>query len=395
MELQRHAMLMYTSCGWFFDELSGIETVQVLQYAGRVIQLAEELFCQSLEGDFVERLRAAHSNIPEHADGARVWESFVKPGMVDLVKVGAHYAISAMFKPYPDQARIYCYSSARQDHRVIDSGRLKLALGRARFISDITGESETLSYGVLHFGDHNVSGGVREFRGEDDYLDLARSVIDAFSRADVPAVIRLLDSGFGTNIYSLHSLFRDEQRTIIDMILNATLREAEGAYRQLYEHHAPFMRFLVGLGTPLPKVFRTTAEYALNGYLRRAFAAERIDLTLVRSLLEQVSVGNVELDATTLEFTLRRTMERMANLLAANPADEQALQNLGGATGLLRFLPFSVSLWNVQNVCYRLLREVYPSMRTQALTGDEEAERWVEQFLELSQRLSLRIDANP
>ncbi len=67
MELQRHAMLMYTSCGWFFDELSGIETVQVIQYAGRVVQLAEELFGDSIEGEFLERLSRCKKQL------SRIW----------------------------------------------------------------------------------------------------------------------------------------------------------------------------------------------------------------------------------------------------------------------------------------------------------------------------------
>jgi len=79
LELQRHAMLMYTSCGWFFDELSGIETVQVIQFAARAVQLAQELFGDSLEGQFVERLALAKSNLPEHGDGRRVYEKFVRP----------------------------------------------------------------------------------------------------------------------------------------------------------------------------------------------------------------------------------------------------------------------------------------------------------------------------
>ncbi|MBC7323689.1 MAG: DUF3536 domain-containing protein, partial [Moorella sp. (in: Bacteria)] len=89
LEMQRHAMLMFTSCGWFFDEISGIETVQVLQYAGRVVQLARELFHSELESQFLEMLAQAKSNIAEHKDGAHIYEKFVKPAMVDLLKVGA------------------------------------------------------------------------------------------------------------------------------------------------------------------------------------------------------------------------------------------------------------------------------------------------------------------
>jgi len=107
LEMQRHAMLMYASCGWFFDELSGIETVQVMQYAARVVQLAEELFGNSIEQDFLEYLALAKSNIPDHGNGATVYEKFVKPAMLDLYRLGAHYAISSLFEDYGEHTRIY------------------------------------------------------------------------------------------------------------------------------------------------------------------------------------------------------------------------------------------------------------------------------------------------
>ena len=105
LELQRHAMLMYTSCGWFFDELSGIETVQVIQYAARALQLAQELFGDGIEAGFLERLEAAKSNLPEHRDGRLIFEKFVRPAVVNLEKVGAHYAISSLFEDYGERTR--------------------------------------------------------------------------------------------------------------------------------------------------------------------------------------------------------------------------------------------------------------------------------------------------
>src|SRR5437899_10199237 len=119
LELQRHAMLMYTSCGWFFDELSGIETVQVIQFAARAVQLAQELFGDSLEGQFVERLALAKSNLPEHGDGRRVYEKFVRPAMVDWERLGAHYAISSLFESYPEQTKIYCFMTEREDYQIL------------------------------------------------------------------------------------------------------------------------------------------------------------------------------------------------------------------------------------------------------------------------------------
>ncbi|MCI0401935.1 MAG: monofunctional biosynthetic peptidoglycan transglycosylase [Acidobacteria bacterium] len=96
LELQRHRLLMYTSCGWFFDEISGVETVQVLRYAARVLQLARLLGGDAgLETEFVRRLAAAPSNIAQLRDGAGVWRRHVAPSVTDLARVAAHYAIAA------------------------------------------------------------------------------------------------------------------------------------------------------------------------------------------------------------------------------------------------------------------------------------------------------------
>ena len=127
LEMQRHAMLMYTSCGWFFDELSGLETVQVIHYAGRALQLAEECCGERLEAEFLQHLALAKSNLPEHGDGAKIYEKWVKPAVVDIERVGGHYAISSLFESYPDKTRIYCYEVERVT--IFGGGRRKDAPG--------------------------------------------------------------------------------------------------------------------------------------------------------------------------------------------------------------------------------------------------------------------------
>ena len=119
----------------------------------------------------------------------------------------------------------------------------------------------------------------------------------------------------------MKSLFRDEQRNTLSRILVSTLDEAETVYRQLYEHHAPLMRFLVDLKAPLPKAFQTTAEYAINSHLKRALGADELDGGRVRTLLEEARLAHVELDATTLEFTLRKAIENRAARLREEPLE--------------------------------------------------------------------------
>ncbi|MBX5495598.1 MAG: DUF3536 domain-containing protein [Bryobacteraceae bacterium] len=377
LELQRHAMLMYTSCGWFFDELSGIETVQVIQYAGRVVQLAEELSGQPVEAPFLERLECAKSNIPEHADGRRIYEKFVRSAIVDLRKVGAHYAITTMFDSKPNHAKIYCYSSQREHYQLLESGAMRLALGRCRFTSEITQYSQVLTFGVLHFGDHNVTGGVREFQGEEAYQELLAQVTEAFGRADIPEVLRLMDAGFGKNIYSLKTLFKDEQRRIIRMIINSSVDEAGNAYRHLYDRYAPLMSFLSDLDMPLPKIFQLMAEYAINSRFRKAVAPEELDVERIRMLVEESRRRKVELDETTFEFNFRKRMEKLANHLVENPNDLESLQKLHDLIHLVKSLPFQIDWWGVQNSCFELMAAALSTNRARAEAGDETAKQWL------------------
>ncbi|MDO8700656.1 MAG: DUF3536 domain-containing protein [Deltaproteobacteria bacterium] len=390
LEMQRHAMLMYTSCGWFFDELSGIETVQVIQFAARAAQLAREFFGDSLESQFVARLELAKSNLPEFENGREIYERLVHSAIVDWERVGAHYAVISLFDGYPQKTRVYCYWAERGNFQVHEAGMAKLAVGQVKLTSEITAESATLSFAVLHMSDHNVSGGVRPFLGEEAEQYLAHEAVEPFTRGDFGEVIRLMDRRFGESNYSLRSLFRDEQRKVLDSILASTLRDAETLYRQLYERRAPMMRFLTQLNIPLPKAFYAAAEFVLNSYLRRALEQEPIDGERVKSLLETAKLEGVALDAATLEFTYRRSLERMVKRLVIHPTEVE-LKQLNSAADLIQTLPFSVSLWEIQNAYYRLLENVYPDLRRQKDLGSGTAAAWLESFEALGRKLAINV----
>src|SRR5256885_2971037 len=176
LELQRHAMLMYTSCGWFFDEVSGIESVQVVQYAARAIQLAQELFGQDFEPGFLEIFQGAKSNIPEHGDGRNIYGKFVKPAMIDWPKAAAHYAISSVFQQYEAKTRIFSFNVEDEDRHLLSSGKTRLAAGRVKIIFEITQESDLLSYAIVYMGEHNVNGGVRKFDLPEDPDAMCREI---------------------------------------------------------------------------------------------------------------------------------------------------------------------------------------------------------------------------
>lgn len=391
LELQRHTLLMYTSCGWFFDELSGIETVQVLQYAGRAVQLAQELFGDDgIESRFLELLERAKSNIPEHGDGRRCYEKFVEPAMVDLAKVGSHYAISSLFESYEEQTRVFCYQVEREDFRSLAAGKARLVLGRAKITSEITRESTTVSFGVLHLGDHNVSGGIREFRGQEAYEALVAEISGIFKSADLPEIIRATSRHFGLGTYSLRLLFRDEQRRILSLIMERTLTDAEGVYRQLYQQHAALLRFLAELRYPLPRTLELAAELALNHDVRRSLQSEDLDLEHLKDTVAEMVEAGVPVVEDGHGIAFRRSVLRLAKRLRENPEDVALLKKLDDAVAFSRTMPFEVVFWKTQNIVYDMLQSSYPGFRERAAAGDETAGAWVDTFTALAEKLAIR-----
>jgi len=386
LEMQRHAMLMYTSCGWFFDELSGLETVQVIQYAGRVVQLAEELFGDRIERRFVARLSLAKSNLPEHGDGSHIYAKFVKSAAVDMLKFGAHYAISSLFENYPESLRIYSYRVDAKDYRSRRAVNMRLAIGRARFTSEITQESEMLMFGALHLGDHNVHGGVAVFANEEAYRELFRTVREAFGRSDLPDTIHRIDEGFGGQTYSLKNLFRDEQRKVMNEILKAPLKSSESAFWQLYQDQSALLRFMHECRIPIPDILTSSAKIALNGMLRRALDYGELNQGQIEDLLEDIRIAEVQLDEATLEMTLRRNLERSAGPFFENPRSLGRLRDFREMVATAKRLPLPLVLWSIQNRGYELLHTLYPEMK-----AESELE-WCEQFEQLAELLGLALE---
>ena len=388
LEMQRHALLMYTSCGWFFDELSGLETVQVIMYAGRALQLAQEVFRDGFEQRFLEQLREAPSNVPEYGNGENIYERWVKPAQVDLLKVAAHYAISSLFDRYDRSSSIFCYNVDVQNDIRSVSGRARLALGRACIRSRITLEQADVTYGVLHFGDHNISAGVRRFRSEPEFQALESDSIASFQSADLPATIRILDRHFEGVAYSLRSLFKDERRKVLREILRSTMEEVEAAYRQIYEHHASLMDFFGEIGSPLPSVLRLTSEFVLNARMRRGFDIEDpIPVAELRSVLQTAKREQVPLGTNGLPFVISRRLNRISSTLPADP-DVATLEYINEVMALVQELPFEVDIALLQNRCYEYLQTVYQDH------FDSGEEDWVRRFVELCDRLRLQLPQN-
>lgn len=391
LEMQRHAMLMYTSCGWFFDDIAGLESVQVLRYAGRAVQLAQELFGDGLQARVEAMLADAHSNVPGEGDGRTLFHRRVLPATVDLCKVGAHHTVQSVLHEQEEPAAIGAYRVERTTHRRWTSGGATLELGRAEVSSEVTWETSPLCYGVLHLGGHSVAAGVQPCTGDEGLDDLERLVGEPFQRADFPEALRMLDRHFRGQTYAFGSLFRDARRRLAHTVLASTLEEIEVAFEGLYRQHAPLMQFLVGGNVPLPKALRAVGEVALEGQVRDALAADEQNLSHVGELLERARELGLALDEAGLAYAMEGALNTMATFVAQRPQELAAVEQFYELASTALRLGLAVDVHHAQNVCYGLVEELYGRQAEAAARGDTDAQRWVEASRALAELLRVRV----
>ena len=391
LEIQRHAMLMYTSCGWFFDELSGIETVQVIQYASRALQLTRDVLGKDLEPAFLDRLDAARSNIGEKGGGRQIYDMHVKPAMLDWPKAAAHYAISSIFQQYEPRTRIFSFSVEDEDRQVFSSGKTRLVAGRVKLISEITKESDTLLYAMLYMGEHNVTGGVCHFSSGEQYDTMIREVKAAYDTADFSETIRMLDRHFGQAAYTLKSLFKDEQRRILDDILASTREDLEGRFRLITERYEPLAKFMQTVGAPPPASLETVFEMVLRGDIRREIEAEKSNLDHLRHLLDSAKSHDGRVLGESISYAVKAKMERLINHLAAEPADVERLAALDQFADAVMPVDLGLNLWKVQDVYWDLLQKVAPRFHESAASGDAKAREWINLFAALGEKLGFAV----
>ncbi len=390
LEIQRHAMLMYTSCGWLFDEISGLESVQVIQYAARAIQLSSLIPGMDLEPGFLKILEHARSNTSENENGRVVYEKFIKPAVMTREKVAAHYAISSLFEAYPEAARIYSFIARQMDRQLFTAGSASLALGSVKIIFVVTRMSDVFQYVVANLGDHNLTCGIRSGLSQDEFRKMDQALQEAFERADFPELIRLTDRHFGEAHYCIKNLFRDEQHKVLNQILTTTREKIHNTYRLLTDRYATLTRFLNDLHVQPLKALVPATEFLLNSELRRQFENGHTDAERVKSMIAEVQTNKAMLDKESLAYAVKKHLDNLSKEFENSTEDFEVLRRISASATVKQSLPLSVNLWKPQNIYDQLFKSKYPEMQKR---DDEKSRAWVQVFLALGRQLGFHVQA--
>lgn len=264
LEMQRHTMLMYTSCGWFFDEISRPEGTQILRYASRALELAGEVTGVQLEDGFLFILSQAPSNVELFRTGDEIYRQLVLSAQVSFEQVAAHYAVSSLFNSYQPQERIYCYEAHQLDYQLQHMGSLTLAVGQLRLDSEITWESSNLVFAVLHLGGWDFHCCIQPFGGRRSYSQLKEKLFDTLKQASAAHTILAMTQLFGDSSFSLQNLFAEERHRIMQMLSQETLTRLDQLYSQVYRDNYGVLMAFHRDDLTVPKELQVAAEIALS-----------------------------------------------------------------------------------------------------------------------------------
>ncbi|MFW6054509.1 MAG: DUF3536 domain-containing protein [Thermodesulfobacteriota bacterium] len=393
LEMQRHTMLSSTSCGWFFDEISGIETTQVMRYAARALQLAGDCLGKDFEQDFLVFLDQAGSNLPRFRSGREVYQAFVKPASLDFLFIGSHYALSSLFEKELEDIHIYCYRAENLSYQSDQVGQLKLAVGRTRIVSEITWDETQVSFAAVYLGDHNANCGISEYMSDEAFDLMHREIKPVFELGDIPEIIRTMDKHFEDHSYTLWHLFKDEQQKVVKEILRSSLQEMLTAYRQIVDHHSHFLNFLTEIRAPLPIPLKVAAEVVINADLIDIFEQDLPDCEALERLIDdQLKKWDIEPEKAELGYKASWKINSLMEQLRREPDNGELLKLIKELLEITASLQLDLNLWKAQNSFFFLAQEQYPLQSDKAGHEDEQASRWLDLFQSLSEHLRISID---
>lgn len=385
MEVQRNTLLMYTSCGWFFDEISGIETVQILQYACRAMQLLSQTIEVNLEAEFLKRIELAPSNLTALGNGAEVYRKFVLPSKTNLQRVGMHYAVASIFEEDPESTPVFNYATSNDVFIRKEAGELKLVLGMTNVKSLVTRSEKRFAFAAIYMGQHNIIGNISLDMEDEKFAAVQLQLVRAFEEARVTDILGLMQNYFGGEKFTIWQLFRDEKRKVFNLITYQSMRDLENSLRRIYNRDYPLVMALANSDTPIPSAYRTTFAYILNEDLIRSFESERMNVAQIERIMGELVKWRLELeDSGKLERLAGESIFREVRRIAVEGDNFKRIQRLNRVFPLLLKFNLNPNLYKSQNLYFELasVDRTFPGHSAE----------WIRHFTALGDHLGVKLE---
>jgi hypothetical protein len=364
LEMQRNAMLMYTSCGWFFNDISGIETIQVLQYACRAIQLAESESNVRFEQEFIEELRKANSNIHVEGSGADIYEKHIKPFMLSLTQVGMHYAVASIFADEPETLTVLNYDCKSVFFERKSAGLQRLAYGTTIVDSKVTTSTKEFSFVVLYMGQHHMVGGTSKRLSTRQFEPIANELEKSFMESNIADVLRIIQKNFKAHTFSFFGMFKDEQMHLLENYLEQSEELAYDSMRKIYDRNYNILNVMRQNKLQIPATLKQNIDNVINYEFRELFTNGHFSVEKMHDLVTEVQKWNIPLYEEHINSRLNDKLDEMFQVFQTDTSNLELLNDLMKTIELYKQVGLKPLLINLQNNVFSFSRSLFSQKET-------------------------------
>jgi hypothetical protein len=333
LEAERHALSMYTSCGWFFHDLAGIETLQVLRYAARCIDLLEEVDGEPPLAEMLEVLERARSNDPAQGNGRSVWERHVVTSRVTPARVAAHLALLDLLERRGPGVVVGGYEVVGDGHRYDDRGGLALTSGTVTLLHRRTRRVHRFVVGALRLGGGlDVVGWCRPAGGAAaDEAALSRLREDFAAGAPLTTLLARMAAELGPHEFGVADALPGESPGgLLQSAAEGLADRFGGAVERLLGDNRQVFTALAASRHPLPLEVRLPVQLALARRLEADLVSlsHRLDHATLRAaetLMEEAAEVGIVLDASRVLHAAEDALSELARRAAIEHDDDAAV----------------------------------------------------------------------
>ena len=369
LEMERDSLLMFTSCGWFFDEISRIEPVQIMRYAACAIGMAERFFDVDLEADFMKLLAEAPSNVPELKDGAKIYELRAKQGMTDLKQMAAYYGITSLLDEYKQSFSEGCWdmsgSALRLD--IDDSGAF--AAGKVHVRSRVTDIEDTYTFAVTYNKGFTESAlllcGIFECDSDEPLtINDVEELQALFYNEDSETRAKLLFDKFGYDQFTLNNIPSNSRHRLINEFLEQDIDKLETNIKDIVKNYDQLLEYLTFLGSKPPAIIMTAAEFTLTSEIVKKLESHTPDLEGIRRDFDLAKFWHVKPDEERIRLAFSDCMNEILTGMCVGEPDIRTVEDLNALIKLFSDeFEWHLDLDETQNLYYALISQDGKTLR--------------------------------
>ena len=391
LEAQKYALFSYTSCAWFFDDISGLEPIQNMRYAARALQLIEGLHtpmaqaapretlltAEQIENLMLAEFKKARSNMPEYGTGKDLYLKFVKPEVYTPERAANQFLLENCINhrhfrerteadnpalqslAWNEQRSIHIYTLHALEFIRWQSQAVPEIYGGVLHVQENTTQ-QTWTVFFLAFIEHKVQPASYLKRTEADTVwQRLRTEMARFTSSEsntltisLSELVALLEA-LGCKRYGLADVYYEDRERLFCRMLDDHITSTESHIRRIYEDHLELLHYLTTMNVQVPAKLRASVKFSLSHQLmieiEKLFVKDipqyspallRVELERILDLSKQ---HQLELETSVLQDQLGQALTAyLANLsqrmssFAETDADEADLAGQDQALQLLQ-----------------------------------------------------------